>query len=80
MLMTKLFITMIRSKDSNLVDDKPFVNVFGNLHLDLANVLENLISYIQCWQDANKDDEDLIHIRMVLLHICRLPTCPIVQQ
>jgi hypothetical protein len=48
MLMTKLLITMIRSKDSNLVDDKPFVNVFGNLHLDLANALENLISYIQC--------------------------------
>jgi len=70
MLMTKLFIIMVRSRDNNLVDDKPFVNVLDNLHLDLANALENFISYIQCRQDAN----------MVLLHICRPPTCLVVQQ
>jgi hypothetical protein len=29
------------------MDDKPFVNVLGNLHLDLTNALENVISYIQ---------------------------------
>jgi hypothetical protein len=45
--MTKLLVTMVRSKDSSLVDDKPFVNVLGNLHSDLANALDNLISYIQ---------------------------------
>jgi len=45
MLMAKLLITMVRSRDNNLVDDKPFVNVLGNLHLDLANALEDLISY-----------------------------------
>jgi hypothetical protein len=28
MLMNKLFITMVRSRDKNPVDDKPFVNVF----------------------------------------------------
>jgi hypothetical protein len=46
MLMNKLFITMVWSRDNNLMDDKPFVNVLGKLHLDLANALENLISYI----------------------------------
>jgi hypothetical protein len=69
---------MVQSRDNNPVDDKPFVNVIGNLHLDLKNALDNLIFYIQGQQDANKDDEDLVHIHMVLLHICRLPTCPIV--
>jgi hypothetical protein len=44
MLMTKLFIIMVWSRDNSLVDDKPFVNVLGNLHLDLANALENFIS------------------------------------
>ncbi len=70
MLMNKLLITMIQSRDNSLMDDKPFVNVFGNLHLDLVNALENLTSYIQHQQDANKGDEDLVHIHMVLLHIC----------
>jgi hypothetical protein len=46
MLMTKLLITMVRSRDNSLVDGKPFVNVLGNLHLDSANALKNLISYI----------------------------------
>jgi hypothetical protein len=45
MLMAKLLITMVWSRDNSLVDDKPFVNVLGNLHLDLANALEDLISY-----------------------------------
>jgi hypothetical protein len=71
---------MVRSRDNNPVDDKPFVNVLDNLHFDLANALENLISYIQRRQDANRDDEDIIHIHMVLLHICRLPTFLIIQQ
>jgi hypothetical protein len=61
------------------MDDKPFINVIGNLHLDLANAFDNLISYIERRQDANIDDEDLVHIHMVLLHICRPPTCPVVQ-
>jgi hypothetical protein len=63
MMMTKL----LRSRDNSPVDDKPFVNVLGNLHLDLANALENFISYIQHRQNANIDDEDLVHIHMVLL-------------
>jgi hypothetical protein len=29
-LMAKLFITMVRSKDGSLVDDRPFVNVLGD--------------------------------------------------
>lgn len=45
--MTKLLITMVRSRDGSPVDEKPFVNVLGDLHLDLANALENLISYIR---------------------------------
>jgi len=52
------------------MDDKPFANVFGNLHSDLANALKNFIFYIQRRQHANRNDEDLIHIHMVLLHIC----------
>jgi hypothetical protein len=80
MKMNKLLITMVWSRNSNSVDDKPFVNVLSNLHLDLANALKNLISYIQRWQDTNKDDEDLVHIHMVLLHICWPPTCPVIQQ
>jgi hypothetical protein len=47
MLMTKLLIMMVRSTDDSLLNDKPFVNVLDNLHLDLANVLDNLISYVQ---------------------------------
>jgi hypothetical protein len=70
MKMNKLLITMVRSRNSSSMDDKPFVNVLSNLHLDLANALKNLISYIQHQQDANKDNEDLVHIHMVLLHIC----------
>jgi hypothetical protein len=58
---------MVRS--INPMDNKPFINVLGNLHLNLANALENIIYYIQCRQDTNKDDEDLVHIHMVLLHI-----------
>ncbi len=40
-LMTKLLITMVRSKDNSPVDDKPFVNVLGNLHSDLGDALDN---------------------------------------
>jgi hypothetical protein len=61
------------------MDDKPLVNVLGDLHSDLGNVLENLISYIRSRQDADRNDEDLIRIHTVLLHICRPPTCPIIQ-
>jgi len=38
------------------MDDKSFVNVLGDLHLDFINALENFISYIQRQEDANKDD------------------------
>jgi hypothetical protein len=79
MVMTKLFITMVWSRDSNPTDDKPFVNVRGNLYSNLRDALKNLIYYIQGRQDVNKDDEDLVHIHMVLLHICWLLTCPILQ-
>jgi hypothetical protein len=79
MLMTKLFVTMVRSRDSSPVDDKSFVNVLGDLHSDLGDALENLISYIRSRQDADRDDEDLVRIHTVLLHICRPPTCPVVQ-
>jgi hypothetical protein len=79
MLMNKLLITMVRSRDSGPMDDKPLVNVLGDLHSDLGNVLENLISYIRSRQDADRNDEDLIRIHTVLLHICRPPTCPIIQ-
>jgi hypothetical protein len=60
------------------MDDKPLANVLGNLYLDLTNALENLISYIQCRQNANKDDEDLTRIHMVFLHIYQPPTCLVV--
>jgi hypothetical protein len=79
MKMNKILITMVWLRNSSLVNDKPFVNVLSNLHLDFANALKNLISYIQRRQDANKDDQDLVHIHMVLLHICWPPTCPVVQ-
>jgi len=79
MLMTKLLTTMVRSKDNALVDDEPFVNVLGDLHSDIGDALENLISYIQSRRDADKDDEDFVPIHTVLLHICRPPTCPVVQ-
>jgi hypothetical protein len=77
-LMTKLLIAMVRSRDSSPTDDKPFVNVLGELHSDLANALDRFISYIQGWQDADMDNEDLIHIHTVLLHICRPPMCPVI--
>jgi hypothetical protein len=76
--MTKLLIAMVRSRDSSPTDDKPFVNVLGQLHSDLGDALDSLISYIRGRQDANRDDEDLLHIHTVLLHICRPPTCPVV--
>jgi hypothetical protein len=79
MLMTKLLVTMVRSRDNGPVDDKPFVNVLGDLHSNLEDALENLISYIRSRQDADRDDEDFVRIHTVLLHICRPPTCPIVQ-
>jgi hypothetical protein len=78
MLMTKLLIAMVRSRDSSPTDDKPFVNVLGQLHSDFGDALNSLISYIRGRQDADKDDEDLLHIHTVLLHICRSPTCPVV--
>jgi hypothetical protein len=52
------------------MDDKPFVNVLGNLHSDLGDAFENLISYIRSQQDADRDDEDLVRIHTMLLHIC----------
>ncbi len=70
---------MVRSRDSALVDDEPFVNVLGDLHSDLGNALENLISHIRSRRDTNRDDEDLVPIHMVLLHICRPSMCPVVQ-
>jgi hypothetical protein len=79
MLMTKLLVTMVRSRDSAPVDDKPFVTVIGDLHSDLGDALENLIFYIRSRQDADRDDKDLVRIHTVLLHICRPPTCPVVQ-
>jgi len=79
-LMTKLLITMVRSRDNNPVDDKPFVNVLGNLHSDLGDALDNFVSYIRGRQDADMDDEDLVRVHTVLLHICRPPTCQVVQQ
>jgi hypothetical protein len=33
MLMTKLLTMMVRSRDSALVDDEPFVNVLGDLQV-----------------------------------------------
>jgi hypothetical protein len=79
MLMTKLLTMMVRSRDTAPVDDEPFVNVLGDLHPDLRDALENLISHIRSRQDADGDDEDLVPIHTVLLHICRLPTCLVVQ-
>jgi hypothetical protein len=79
MLMTKLLVTMVRSRDSGPVDDKPFINVLSDLHSDLGDALENFISYIRSQQDADTDDEDLVRIHTVLLHICQPPTCPVVQ-
>jgi hypothetical protein len=70
MLMTKLLVTMVRSRASGPMDDKSFVNVLGDLHSDLGDALENLISYIRSRQDADRDDEDLVRIHTVLLHIC----------
>jgi hypothetical protein len=46
MLMTKLLIAMVRSRDSSPTDDKPFVNVLGQLHSDLGDALDSFISYI----------------------------------
>jgi hypothetical protein len=77
-LMTKLLIAMVRSRDSSPTDDKPFINVLGQLHSDLTDALDRLISYIRGRQDADMDNEDLIHIHTVLLHICRPPMCPVV--
>ncbi len=45
-LMTKLLTMMVQSRDSPPVDDEPFVNVLGDLHSDLGDALENLISHI----------------------------------
>jgi hypothetical protein len=78
MLMTKLLIVMVRSRHSSLTDDKPFVNVLGQLHSNLGDALDNLISYIRGRQDADRDDEDLLHIHTVLLQIYRLSTCLVV--
>ncbi len=79
MLMTKLLTIMVRSRDSAPVDDEPFVNVLSDLHSNLGDALENLISHIQIRRDADGDDEYLVAIHTVLLHICKPPTCPVVQ-
>jgi hypothetical protein len=42
----------------------------SDLHSDLGNALENLISYIRGQQDVDRDDENLVRIHTVLLHIC----------
>ncbi len=60
-------------------DDEPFVNILGDLHSDLRDALENFISYIRSRRDADRDDEDLVPIHTMLLHICRPPTRPVVQ-
>ncbi len=78
-LMTKFLTMMVRSRDSTPVDDEPFVNVLGNLHSDLGDALENFIFHIRSRRDADGDDEDLVPIHTVLLHICRPPMCPVVQ-
>ncbi|CAK9222152.1 unnamed protein product [Sphagnum troendelagicum] len=70
----------VHSRDNNPVDDKPFVNVLGNLHSDIGDALDNFVSYIRGRQDADMDDEDLVRVHTVLLHICRPPTCQVVQQ
>ncbi|CAK9274087.1 unnamed protein product [Sphagnum jensenii] len=57
-------------RDNSPVDDKPFVNVLGNLHSDLGDALDNFVSYIRGRQDADMDDEDLVCVHTVLLHIC----------
>jgi hypothetical protein len=79
MLMIKLLATMVRSRDSAPVDDEPVVNVLGDLHPDLGHALENLISHIRNRRDVDRDDEDLVSIHEVSLHICKPPTCPVVQ-
>jgi len=78
MLMTKLLVAMVRSRDSSPTDDKPFVNVLGQLHLDLVDAFDRHSSYIRGQQDANMDNENLIHIHTVLLHIRRPSMCPVV--
>jgi hypothetical protein len=47
LLMTKKFTTMVRSKDNNPQNDNPIINVFGNLHTNLASSLKRFIIYIQ---------------------------------
>ncbi len=69
MLMTKLLTMMVRSKDNASVDNEPIVIVLGDLHPDLGDALENLISHIQSRRNAEGDDEDLVPIHVVLLHI-----------
>jgi hypothetical protein len=49
------------------------------LHSDLGDALENLIFHIRSRRDADGDGEYLVPIHTVLLHICRPPTCPVVQ-
>jgi hypothetical protein len=46
-LMTKLFIAMIRSRDNSFLGVKPIINVFGDLHIDMASSLDCLIVTIQ---------------------------------
>ncbi len=66
---------MVRSRDNSPTDNKPFVNVLGNLHSDLADALDNFISYIRGRQNAGRDDEDLVRIHTVLLHNNEVPDC-----
>lgn len=77
--MTKLFIVMIRSRDNNLQGDKPIIYVFGDLHINMALLLDPLIVTIQRKQYVDIDDDDLIGSHEVLSKICRPSTSMIIQ-
>jgi hypothetical protein len=68
-LMTKLLITMVRSRDNNPVDDKPIINVLGNLHSDLADALDDFVFYTRGRQDADRDDEACLHPHGAVAHL-----------
>ncbi len=77
--MTKLLIAMIRSRDNNLPGDKPIIYVFGDLHIDMALLLDPLIVTIQQKQYVDIDDDNLIGSHEVLSKICRPSTSMLIQ-